>query len=108
MIYDIKYDKIKVGDILVIIGVGFLGIGMEEIYQVISVLKYLLYGKYVLLIIDVCFLGVFIGVCIGYVGLEVLVGGFIGKLCTGDLIEIKIDCCEFYGEVNFFGICSDE
>lgn len=32
MIYDIKYDKIKVGDILVIIGVGFLGIGMEEIY----------------------------------------------------------------------------
>lgn len=71
-------------------------------------MKYLLYGKYVSLIIDVRFSGVFIGACIGYVGLEALVGGFIGKLRIGDLIEIKIDCREFYGEVNFFGIRSDE
>ena len=32
-IYDIKHDKIKAGDILVIIGVGPSGTGMEETYQ---------------------------------------------------------------------------
>lgn len=32
----------------------------------------------------------------------------IGKLRTGDLIEIKIDCRELHGEVNFLGTRSDE
>ncbi len=44
-IYDIKHDKIKAGDILVIIGVGPSGTGMEETYQVTSALKHLSYGK---------------------------------------------------------------
>ncbi|WP_416044550.1 hypothetical protein ACM0BY_21420, partial [Escherichia coli] len=45
-IYDIKHDKIKAGDILVIIGVGPSGTGMEETYQVTSALKHLSYGKH--------------------------------------------------------------
>ncbi|WP_205420010.1 dihydroxy-acid dehydratase, partial [Enterobacter hormaechei] len=44
VIYDIKHDKINAGDILVIIGVGPSGTGMEETYQVTSALKHLSYG----------------------------------------------------------------
>ncbi len=107
-IYDIKHDKIKAGDILVIIGVGPSGTGMEETYQVTSALKHLSYGKHVSLITDARFSGVSTGACIGHVGPEALAGGPIGKLRTGDVIEIKIDCRELHGEVNFLGTRSDE
>ncbi len=107
-IYDIKHDKIKAGDILVIIGVGPSGTGMEETYQVTSALKHLSYGKHVSLITDARFSGVSTGACIDHVGPEALAGGPIGKLRTGDVIEIKIDCRELHGEVNFLGTRSDE
>ncbi|MGG7446160.1 YjhG/YagF family D-xylonate dehydratase [Kosakonia oryzendophytica] len=107
-IYDIKHDKIKAGDILVIIGVGPSGTGMEETYQVTSALKHLSYGKHVSLITDARFSGVSTGACIGHVGPEALAGGAIGKLRTGDLIEIKIDCRQLQGEVNFLGSSTDE
>ena len=107
-IYDIKHDKIKAGDILVIIGVGPSGTGMEETYQVTSALKHLSYGKHVSLITDARFSGVSTGACIGHVGPEALAGGPISKLRTGDIIEIKIDCRELQGEVNFLGTRNDE
>lgn len=100
----IKWEEIVQGDIMVVIGGGLFGIGMEEIYQFIFVLKYILWGKMVLFIIDVCFLGVLMGVCFGYVLLEVLVGGLIGKLCDNDIIEIVVDCLMLIGSVNFIGI----
>lgn len=107
-IYDIKHDKIKAGDILVIIGVGPSGTGMEETYQVTSALKHLSYGKYVSLITDARFSGVSTGACIGHVGPEALAGGAIGKLRTDDVIEIRVDCRQLQGEVNFLGSSSDE
>ncbi|CAK8742216.1 D-xylonate dehydratase YjhG [Sodalis praecaptivus] len=107
-IYDIKHDKIKAGDILVIIGVGQSGTGMEETYQVTSALKHLSYGKHVSLITDARFSGVSTGACIGHVGPEALAGGTIGKLRTGDIIEIKIDCRQLQGEVNFLGAGTEE
>lgn len=107
-IYDIKHDKIKAGDILVIIGAGPSGTGMEETYQVTSALKHLSYGKHVSLITDARFSGVSTGACIGHVGPEALAGGTIGKLRTGDIIEIKIDCKKLQGEVNFLGAGNDE
>lgn len=106
-IYDIKHDKIKAGDILVIIGVGPSGTGMEETYQVTSALKHLSYGKHVSLITDARFSGVSTGACIGHVGPEALAGGAIGKLRTGDIIEIKIDCKQLQGTVNFIGNSTD-
>ncbi len=105
-IYDIKHDKIKAGDILVIIGAGPSGTGMEETYQVTSALKHLSYGKHVSLITDARFSGVSTGACIGHVGPEALAGGAIGKLRSGDLIEIKIDCKQLQGEVNFLGLAN--
>lgn len=106
-IYDIKHDKIKAGDILVIIGAGPSGTGMEETYQVTSALKHLSYGKHVSLITDARFSGVSTGACIGHVGPEALAGGAIGKLRTGDIVEIKIDCKQLQGEVNFLGSSTD-
>lgn len=107
-IYDLKHEKIKAGDILVIIGTGPSGTGMEETYQVTSALKHLSYGKHVSLITDARFSGVSTGACIGHVGPEALAGGAIGKLRTGDIVEIKIDCKNLQGEVNFLGTVSDE
>lgn len=107
-IYDIKHDKIKAGDILVIIGAGPSGTGMEETYQVTSALKHLSYGKQVSLITDARFSGVSTGACIGHVGPEALAGGAIGKLRTGDIVEIKIDCKQLHGEVNFLGTIEDK
>ncbi|WP_413725359.1 YjhG/YagF family D-xylonate dehydratase [Sodalis sp. RH16] len=107
-IYDIKHEKIKAGDILVIIGAGPSGTGMEETYQVTSALKHLSYGKQVSLITDARFSGVSTGACIGHVGPEALAGGAIGKLRTGDIVEIKIDCRQLHGEVNFLGTAADE
>ena len=93
----------KKGDILVIIGTGPSGTGMEETYQVTSSLKHLSYGKYVSLITDARFSGVSTGACVGHVGPEALAGGPIGKLRTGDIVEIRIDCRNLHGTVNFLG-----
>ncbi|WP_226570870.1 YjhG/YagF family D-xylonate dehydratase [Mangrovibacter yixingensis] len=102
-VYDIKHEQVKAGDILVIIGTGPSGTGMEETYQVTSALKHLSYGKQVSLITDARFSGVSTGACIGHVGPEALAGGPVGKLRTGDIVEIKIDCRNLLGEVNFLG-----
>ena len=76
---------------LVLIGRGPMGAGMEEIYQITSALKHLSFGKQVAVLTDARFSGVSTGACIGHVGPEALAGGPIGQVRDGDLIRIVID-----------------
>ena len=99
----IKENKIKDGDVLVLICRGPLGSGMEETYQITSALKHLPFGKHVAVITDARFSGVSTGACIGHVSPEALANGPIGKLLDGDLIEIVIDRNRLEGSVNFVG-----
>nr|WP_154888842.1 YjhG/YagF family D-xylonate dehydratase [Paenibacillus xylanexedens] len=99
----IKTGGIVAGDIIVLLGRGPSGTGMEETYQLTSVLKHLSFGKYVSLITDARFSGVSTGACIGHVGPEALAGGPIGKLRNGDLIDIVVDRNTLDGSVNFVG-----
>jgi xylonate dehydratase len=96
-------QPIKPGDILVLIGRGPLGSGMEETYQVTSALKHIPWGKHVAVITDARFSGVSTGACIGHVGPEALAGGPIGKLRDGDEIEIIIDRNALTGSINLIG-----
>lgn len=91
---------IVAGDIMVLIGRGPLGCGMEETYQITSALKYLSFGKEVALITDARFSGVSTGACIGHVGPEALAGGPIAKVRDGDVIEIEIDRKTLEGRVE--------
>jgi len=102
-IHAIKNGLIKAGDIMVLMGRGPSGTGMEETYQLTSALKHLPFGKYVTLITDARFSGVSTGACIGHVGPEALAGGPIGKLRDSDLIEVSIDTLNLEGSVNFVG-----
>ncbi|MEN6427383.1 MAG: YjhG/YagF family D-xylonate dehydratase [Phycisphaerales bacterium] len=94
---------IQSGDIIVLIGCGPIGTGMEETYQLTSALKYIPWGKHVPVITDARFSGVSTGVCIGHVGPEALAGGPIGKLRDGDLIEMIIDRKNLTGSIEFVG-----
>ncbi|MDQ0189528.1 putative YjhG/YagF family dehydratase [Alicyclobacillus cycloheptanicus] len=99
----IKTGGIVAGDILVLMGRGPAGTGMEETYQLTSALKHLPFGKHVSLLTDARFSGVSTGACIGHIGPEALAGGPIGKLRTGDVVEIVIDTQRLEGTVNFIG-----
>lgn len=99
----LKQDQIKAGDVLVLIGRGPSGTGMEETYQLTSALKYLPFGKRVALVTDARFSGVSTGACIGHVGPEALAGGPLGKLRDGDIIRIEIDRINLEGRVDFIG-----
>lgn len=102
-ISQIKNGGIQAGDIMVLVGRGPSGTGMEETYQLTSALKHLSFGKHVSLITDARFSGVSTGACIGHVGPEALAGGPIGKLRDGDWIEIVIDTKNLEGTINFIG-----
>ncbi len=102
-IHAIKSGNIVAGDLMVVIGAGPSGTGMEETYQVTSALKHLSYGKHVALITDARFSGVSTGACIGHVGPEALAGGPIGKLRDGDIVEMVVDCRKLTGSLNFLG-----
>ena len=91
---------VKAGDIVVLIGAGPLGTGMEETYQLTSALKYIPWGKSVAIVTDARFSGVSTGACLGHVGPEALAGGPIGKLRDGDVIEIVVDRKTLEGRVN--------
>jgi putative YjhG/YagF family dehydratase len=99
----IKTGAIKAGDILVVLGCGPIGTGMEETYQLTSALKFLPFGKEVALVTDARFSGVSTGACIGHVGPEALAGGPIGKLREGDRVRIVIDTRTLEGSVDFVG-----
>ncbi len=99
----IKRGRIQSGDVLVLTGVGPMGTGMEETYQVTGALKYLPHGKKVALLTDARFSGVSTGACIGHIGPEGLAGGPIGKLLDGDIVRIVIDRKEIQGSVDLIG-----
>lgn len=99
----IKHGNIQAGDIIVLIGCGPLGTGMEETYQLTSALKHLPFGKHVALVTDARFSGVSTGACIGHVGPEALAGGPIAKIRDGDIIRIEINRTTLEGAVNFIG-----
>ena len=96
-------DKLKKGEILVIMCGGPSGTGMEETYQITAALKHLSYGKYIALLTDARFSGVSTGACIGHIGPEALAGGPIGLLKDSDLIEIIIDTKKLSGSINLVG-----
>src|SRR5260370_1359481 len=88
---------------MVLICRGTSGAGMEETYQLTSALKYLPFGKDVVLLTDARFSGVSTGACIGHISPEALAGGPIGKLRDVDLIEVIIDQNSLEASVNFVG-----
>lgn len=95
--------KVQPGDIIVVVGRGPLGSGMEETYQLTAALKHLDWGKEVALVTDARFSGVSTGACIGHMGPEGLAGGPIGRLREGDTIEIIIDTVNLTGSVDLIG-----
>ncbi|MFO7170610.1 MAG: YjhG/YagF family D-xylonate dehydratase, partial [Chloroflexota bacterium] len=96
-------DRVRPGEIIVLICGGPMGTGMEEIYQVTSALKHLSWGREVAVITDARFSGVSTGACIGHVGPEALAGGPIGKVRDGDLIRIVVDRVNLMGSVDLVG-----
>jgi putative YjhG/YagF family dehydratase len=96
-------DRIHPGDILVLIGRGPMGAGMEEIYQITSALKHLSFGKHVAVLTDARFSGVSTGACIGHIGPEALAGGPIAKVRDGDRIAIVIDRNRLEGHIDLVG-----
>jgi putative YjhG/YagF family dehydratase len=99
----IKAGTIKAGDVMVLAGIGPMGTGMEETYQVTGALKHLPYGKQVALLTDARFSGLSTGACLGHISPEGLAGGPIGRLRDGDIIRIVIDRNRNVGSVDFIG-----
>lgn len=96
-----NHDKpIQAGDVIVLIGRGPMGSGMEETYQLTSALRYLPFGKEVALITDARFSGVSTGACIGHIGPEALAGGAIGRVREGDTIQIEVDTVNLQGSLD--------
>jgi putative YjhG/YagF family dehydratase len=91
------------GDVIVLIGMGPSGTGMQETAQITTALRYLPWGKHVALVTDGRFSGFSSGACIGHVGPEALDDGPIGRVRDGDLIEIEIDRNTLSGRVNLVG-----
>jgi xylonate dehydratase len=94
---------VEAGDVVVLMGCGPLGTGMEETYQVTSALKHMPWGKKVPVLTDARFSGVSTGACIGHIGPEALAGGPIGKLRDGDIVEIVIDRAGLAGTIDLVG-----
>ncbi len=99
----IKGKRIEAGDVLVLIGRGPMGAGMEETYQLTGALKYLPHGKHVAVVTDARFSGVSTGACIGHVSPEALAGGPIGRLRDGDPVAIVIDRNTLTGTIDYAG-----
>jgi putative YjhG/YagF family dehydratase len=96
-------QPIRPGDVLVLIGLGPLGAGMPEIYQITGALRHLSWGQEVALLTDARFSGVSTGACIGLIGPEALAGGPVGKLRDGDQIRIVVDPHRLEGRVDLVG-----
>ena len=93
-------DRLVAGTVMVLIGRGPIGAGMEETYQVTSALKHIDIGKTITLITDARFSGVSTGACIGHVGPEALAGGPIGRLVDGDIVRVVIDTRTLDGTID--------
>ena len=91
------------GDVLVLMGRGPMGAGMEEIYQITASLRHLSFGKQVAVLTDARFSGVSTGACIGHISPEALAGGPLGKVRDGDLIRIEVDRLNHRGSLDLVG-----
>jgi xylonate dehydratase len=98
---------IRAGDVIVLIGNGPAGTGMQETAQITTALRYLPWGKHVALLTDGRFSGFSSGACIGHIGPEALYGGPIGKLRDGDVVEIVIDRASLTGSVDLVGTAGE-
>jgi len=99
---------IEPGEVIVLAGRGPMGSGMEETYQVTSVLRYLPAGRDIALVTDARFSGVSTGACIGHVSPEALEGGPIGKVVDGDLVRIVVDSKLLEASVDLVGHDDEE
>jgi putative YjhG/YagF family dehydratase len=99
----LTYPPVKAGDVIILIGCGPLGTGMEETYQLTAALRHLPEGKQIALITDARFSGVSTGACIGHVGPEALAGGPISRLRDGDIIRIQVDRINLAGQIDLVG-----
>jgi putative YjhG/YagF family dehydratase len=95
--------SLREGDVIVLIGIGPSGTGMQETAQITTALRYLPWGKHVALVTDGRFSGLSSGACIGHVGPEALDEGPIGRVRDNDLIEIVIDRNTLTASVNLVG-----
>jgi len=95
---------IRPGDVIVLIGTGPSGTGMQETAQITTALRYLPWGKHVALLTDGRFSGFSSGACVGHIGPEALQGGPIGRVRDDDLIEIVIDRGKLTGSVDLVGV----
>ena len=91
---------LKPGEVVVVAGIGPMGTGMEEVYQVTSALKHLPAFRGTPLITDARFSGVSTGPCVGHVGPEALAGGPLGRLRDGDLVRVVIDTRALTGGID--------
>ena len=100
-------DRIRAGDVMILIGLGPIGCGMPETAQLTIALKHLPWGKHVALITDGRFSGVSTGACVGHVSPEAWAGGPIGKIRDGDPIRLRIDCRNQVGSIDFAGAAEE-
>jgi putative YjhG/YagF family dehydratase len=98
---------IRAGDVIVLIGNGPSGTGMQETAQITIALKFLPWGKQVALVTDGRFSGVSTGACVGHVGPEALQGGPVGRVRDDDLVEIVIDRNTLSGTVDLVGVAGE-
>lgn len=101
-------ERVQAGDVVVLMGRGPLGSGMEETYQLTSALKYASWGRHVAIVTDARFSGVSTGACVGHVGPEALAGGPLAQVRDGDLIRIEIDRVRLTGRVDMVGTVGQE
>lgn len=102
-IHAVKDGTVRAGDVIVLIGNGPTGTGMQETAQITTALRYLPWGKHVALLTDGRFSGFSSGACIGHIGPEALHGGPIGRVRDDDLIDIVIDRETLAGTVDLVG-----
>ena len=94
---------VRPGDVIVLIGRGPMGSGMEEVFQLTAALRYLSWGREVSLLTDARFSGVSTGACVGMVSPEALAGGPVGRVRDGDRICIVVDRLKLEGSVDMVG-----
>jgi len=95
---------VRPGDVVVLVGNGPSGTGMQETAQITTALRYLPWGKEVALVTDGRFSGFSTGACIGHVGPEALDDGPIGRVRDGDVIEIVIDRTTLRATLDLVGV----
>ena len=95
--------KINPDDIICFVGRGFLGSGLEEVYEFTAEIANIPELRSVAIFTDARFSGVTTGACIGHATPEGLAGGPCGKLLDGDQIHIYINSHTGEATVNLVG-----